>query len=189
MLVYSCERVLYRCAVLRLLVHNPDGLFFAGDTAQTISLGSSFRFNDLKAFLFRLEVRTFFRPSHSMLNSYKERQRAKSSKLAPQEPPKTFQLSVNYRSHDGIVRCAHSVIELITEFWPYAIDSLTREQGVVDGPKPVFFSGWDSETVRYVRRNGPHSAIAAYIDTRSNFCLEKRMLTFPTMHLRVLTWR
>jgi hypothetical protein len=31
-------------------------MFWAGDTAQTISVGSSFRFNDLKAFLFRLEV-------------------------------------------------------------------------------------------------------------------------------------
>ena len=42
--------------VLRYLVRNPDGLFWAGDTAQTISVGSSFRFNDLKAFLYRLEV-------------------------------------------------------------------------------------------------------------------------------------
>jgi len=42
--------------VLRSLVRNPNGMFWAGDTAQTISLGSSFRFNDLKAFLFRLEV-------------------------------------------------------------------------------------------------------------------------------------
>lgn len=67
-----------------------------------------------------------------------------------QEAPRTFQLAINYRSHGGIVQCAHSVIELITEFWPYAIDVLTRERGVVDGSKPVFFSGWDSETVRYV---------------------------------------
>lgn len=67
-----------------------------------------------------------------------------------QEAPRTFQLAINYRSHGGIVQCAHSVIELITEFWPYAIDVLTREKGVVDGSKPVFFSGWDSETVRYV---------------------------------------
>ena len=66
------------------------------------------------------------------------------------EAPRTFQLAINYRSHGGIVQCAHSVIELITEFWPYAIDVLTREKGVVDGSKPVFFSGWDSETVRYV---------------------------------------
>ena len=68
----------------------------------------------------------------------------------PQEPPRTFQLAINYRSHGGIVHCAHSVIELITRFWPYAIDVLAREQGVVDGLKPVFFSGWDKDTVRYV---------------------------------------
>lgn len=30
-------------------------MFWAGDTAQTISVGSAFRFNDLKAFLYRYE--------------------------------------------------------------------------------------------------------------------------------------
>lgn len=43
-------------SVLRYLCRNPHGLFWAGDTAQTISIGSSFRFNDLKAFLHRMEV-------------------------------------------------------------------------------------------------------------------------------------
>ena len=42
--------------VLRALCNNGDGLFWAGDTAQTIAMGSSFRFNDLKAFMFRYEV-------------------------------------------------------------------------------------------------------------------------------------
>lgn len=74
-----------------------------------------------------------------------------------QEAPRTFQLAINYRSHGGIVQCAHSVIELITEFWPYAIDVLSREKGVVHGSKPVFFSGWDSETVRYVWTLSPFS--------------------------------
>jgi hypothetical protein len=63
---------------------------------------------------------------------------------------RTFQLVTNYRSHGGIVRCASAVIDLITHFWPYAIDSLAPEQGLVDGAKPVFFSGWDTNTVRYV---------------------------------------
>jgi hypothetical protein len=54
---------------------------------------------------------------------------------------------VNYRSHGGIVRCATAVIELITHFWPYAIDSLAPEKGIVDGAKPVFFGGWDTSTV------------------------------------------
>lgn len=63
--------------------------------------------------------------------------------------PKSFQLTVNYRSHGGIVNCAHSVVELITRFWPYGIDTLAKERGIVDGLKPVFFHDWDSNTVRY----------------------------------------
>jgi len=43
-------------SVLRSLCRRADGLFWAGDTAQTISVGSSFRFDDLKAFIFRVEV-------------------------------------------------------------------------------------------------------------------------------------
>ena len=45
--------------VLRALCCNPDGQFWAGDTAQTISVGSSFRFDDLKAFLHRVEASDF----------------------------------------------------------------------------------------------------------------------------------
>lgn len=128
------DNLLIDALLLRSLCRNPDGLFWAGDTAQTISVGSSFRFNDLKAFLFRLE---------------KRRENMIADRQPTREVPRTFQLAINYRSHGGIVNCAHSVIELITEFWPYAIDVLGREQGVVDGSKPVFFSGWDKETVRY----------------------------------------
>ncbi|KAF8974058.1 hypothetical protein BDZ97DRAFT_421872 [Flammula alnicola] len=130
------DNLLIDALLLRSLVRNPDGLFWAGDTAQTISVGSSFRFNDLKAFLFRLEKRR----EESILGN---------NSAFMQEAPQTFQLAINYRSHGGIIQCAHSVIELITEFWPYAIDILSRERGVVDGSKPVFFSGWDSDTVRY----------------------------------------
>ncbi|KAJ3514932.1 hypothetical protein NLJ89_g2078 [Agrocybe chaxingu] len=129
------DNLLIDALLLRSLVRNPDGLFWAGDTAQTISVGSSFRFNDLKAFMFRLEAR-------------REGSLFSNGSFA-QEAPHMFHLAINYRSHGGIVQCAHSVIELITEFWPHAIDVLSREKGVVEGSKPVFFSGWDSETVRY----------------------------------------
>ena len=53
--------------VLRMLCRNPDGLFWAGDTAQTISAGSSFRFKDLKAFLHRVEVSNISRLRHSRM--------------------------------------------------------------------------------------------------------------------------
>lgn len=76
-------------------------------------------------------------------------QLASSSKGCHVNSPESFQLTVNYRSHGGIVRCAHSVVQLITQFWPHAIDTLAEEKGVVDGLKPVFFSGWDQDTVQY----------------------------------------
>jgi hypothetical protein len=63
--------------------------------------------------------------------------------------PKAFTLSINYRSHGGIINCAHSVVKLLTELWPDSIDALDREQGLVDGPKPAFFTGWDAESAHY----------------------------------------
>lgn len=48
--------IIFSPSVVRSLCQKPGGLFWAGDTAQTISIGSSFRFDDLKAFLFRIEV-------------------------------------------------------------------------------------------------------------------------------------
>jgi hypothetical protein len=55
--------------------------------------------------------------------------------------PELFSLSVNYRSHGGIVNCAQTVVETITHFWPGSIDVLEKERGLVDGPKPIFFTG------------------------------------------------
>ncbi|KDQ30332.1 hypothetical protein PLEOSDRAFT_155016 [Pleurotus ostreatus PC15] len=125
------DNLLIDALVLRSICSNPNGLFWAGDTAQTISVGSSFKFNELKALLYRIE-----------------KKRVKDSRLEPDKPA-SFQLAVNYRSHGGIVNCAHSVVQLIMRFWPDAIDALQPEHGVIDGPKPVFFNGWDRDTMRY----------------------------------------
>ncbi|TFY54263.1 hypothetical protein EVJ58_g8968 [Rhodofomes roseus] len=125
------DNLLIDALVLRSMCRNADtGLFWAGDTAQTISIGSAFRFNDLKAFLYRIEL-----SNDSCANSGSQ--------------PRTFQLAINYRSHAGIVNCAHSIIELITMFWPYSIDHLAPERGVIEGGKPVFLSRWDEDAVRY----------------------------------------
>ena len=59
--------------------------------------------------------------------------------------PPLFQLSVNYRSHDGIVGCASSIVELLTKIWPHSIDKLVPETGVVRGMKPVFISDGGNE--------------------------------------------
>ena len=81
--------------MLRHITRFANGLFWAGDTAQTISVGSAFRFNDLKAYLHRLEE--------------------KHNSAIDRRPPRSFQLTTNYRSHAGIVDCAQTVIDLIAK--------------------------------------------------------------------------
>ncbi|KAI5996986.1 hypothetical protein EDD15DRAFT_2528653 [Pisolithus albus] len=117
--------------LLRILCNNPDGLFWAGDTAQTISAGSSFRFADLKSFIFRIEAEG----SLGVKGCCKK--------------PELFELAINYRSHGGIVNCAQSVVELITDFWPESIDILETEQAMLGGPKPVFFAESEDESLLY----------------------------------------
>ncbi|KAF8594569.1 hypothetical protein BDV93DRAFT_549191 [Ceratobasidium sp. AG-I] len=127
------EHVSNENIVLHNLSNNPHGIFMAGDTAQTISAGSSFRFEDLKAFMWRLE----------------EKEEAVRCGKRSAIHPTLFHLAVNYRSHGGIVDCASSVVQLISELFPYSIDRLNKETGLIDGPKPIFFSGWDRGVVRF----------------------------------------
>ncbi|KAI6141023.1 hypothetical protein BKA82DRAFT_4205805 [Pisolithus tinctorius] len=117
--------------LLRILCRNADGLFWAGDTAQTISAGSSFRFSELKAFIHRVE--------------------AKGGMGIPKccAKPEQFELAINYRSHGGIVNCAQSVVKLLTDFWPHSIDVLQPECAMLGGPKPVFFAGSSNESLPY----------------------------------------
>ncbi|KAF9778765.1 hypothetical protein BJ322DRAFT_1114103 [Thelephora terrestris] len=104
----------FSTAVLRTICRNPHGLFWAGDTAQTISIGSSFKFSDLKAFQHRIQ--------------------SELREINPVEP-ETHELLVNYRSHGGIINCARSVVELIILYWPHSIDRLQPEWASVDGPR------------------------------------------------------
>ncbi|KAI0317343.1 P-loop containing nucleoside triphosphate hydrolase protein [Amylostereum chailletii] len=106
--------------LMRMLCRNAGGLFWAGDTAQTISFGSAFRFTELKATMYR----------------YERSNRALRVSRSMREPP-TFQLLTNYRSPGGIVDCAHSVVELL-QLFPNVIDNLDKESGIMNGVKPLF---------------------------------------------------
>ncbi|CAE6474691.1 unnamed protein product [Rhizoctonia solani] len=136
-----------------ILSNNPHGIFMAGDTAQTISAGSSFRFEDLKAFLWRLEVYPTLSHRRSVIKTVlvylKEQDEAVRCGKRNAIHPALFHLAVNYRSHGGIVDCASSVVQLISDLFPYSIDKLSKETGLIDGPKPLFFSGWDRDVVRF----------------------------------------
>ncbi|KAH9022664.1 hypothetical protein EDB84DRAFT_1441149 [Lactarius hengduanensis] len=101
------------------LCRNPDGFLWAGDTAQTISIGSTFSFKQLGAFVYRY-------------------QRSIQSVRGAPSHPKDFQLLVNYRSHAGIIECSNAIIQLLQRF-PGAIDVLQPEAGIAGKAMPVFF--------------------------------------------------
>lgn len=67
------------------------GVFYSGDTAQTIAKGVGFRFCDLK-------------------NLFNKKQFDSSLKLVA---PMVKQLTVNFRSHNNILQLANSVVSVI----------------------------------------------------------------------------
>ncbi|QRV78447.1 UvrD-helicase domain protein [Ceratobasidium sp. AG-Ba] len=109
--------------LLQSLCKNPDGGYWCGDTAQTISVGSSFRIKDLKAFIYDDMI------------SY---QKSNHQRKAP-APFATFELCTNFRSHSGIVKYAASLVELIYTMFPDSIDHMAPESANTPGRPPLLF--------------------------------------------------
>ncbi|KAG8737474.1 hypothetical protein FRC10_008158 [Ceratobasidium sp. 414] len=110
-------------------------IYWCGDTAQTISVGSSFRIKDLKAFIYQ------------DMQSYRK---SDSGRKAP-APFTTFELSVNFRSHGGIVRYAASLVELIYTLFPNSIDHMEPETARIPGPAPLLFISPKDDESTFVR--------------------------------------
>ena len=105
-------------AELALYLHccrHPNSLFFTGDTAQSIMRGIAFRFQDL---------RSSFHAIHEVVPQVK----------VPQQP---HTLTINFRSHSGILRLAGSIIDLLQTFFKGSIDHLPADRGMFPGPTPV----------------------------------------------------
>jgi DNA polymerase III delta prime subunit len=111
-------------------VQQPSGLrsggslFLAGDTAQAITLGVGFRFEDTKALLFRAKT------------------------LHPHwGTPTLSSLTVNYRAQNGLVCCAAAVGELLIDLFPASVDRLPRERGFFRGTRPVLVLQTEREAI------------------------------------------
>ena len=105
-------------AELAVLIHccrDPNSMFFTGDTAQSIMRGITFRFQDLRSSFYRIN----------------------SKYPAIKIPKKPYSLTINFRSHSGILKLAGSVIDLMREFFYDSIDHLPDDIGMFPGPTPV----------------------------------------------------
>ncbi|KAG8969178.1 hypothetical protein FRC03_004131 [Tulasnella sp. 419] len=141
------DNLIIDACLLRTLCRSPHGLFWAGDTAQTIAHGSSFRFKDLKSLFYRLEM---------------DDPVVKLGCRAPVHPH-TFQLLENYRTHNGILRAASHIVRLLIQLFPQSIDGLEPETSKDDGPKPKFFIA-DSE--------GNAGGYKPFLETRESSTVE-----------------
>ena len=104
-------------AELAILVHctrDVNSIFFTGDTAQTIARGISFRFEDIKSLF------------HHIAES--------NPKVSV---PKLHHLTLNFRSHSGILGLAGSITDVIKEFFNQSIDLLPNDVSMLSGPIPV----------------------------------------------------
>ncbi|KAG8528783.1 uncharacterized protein KY384_006471 [Bacidia gigantensis] len=131
--VYIDEVQDHRCVDLELFlafIDDKRGFHFAGDTAQTIALDTSFRFED---------ARTLF--SQALPNGISEK--ARKHLL-----PRNFNLSTNFRSHQGILNLAGLVMTMLWNGFPSFIDKLEPETGIMNGPKPVLFLRCDANIIR-----------------------------------------
>jgi ATP-dependent exoDNAse (exonuclease V) beta subunit len=120
-------------AELRLFISicsDKNDMFFCGDTCQTIASGVGFRFEDLKC-IFKTE-------RDKQIQTNELQTEGVSKKLI--SVPKLNTLTLNYRTHNGILSAAAGVVDLLEFFFPSSIDFLEREKGFFDGPKPVLLT-------------------------------------------------
>ena len=104
-------------SILIRICRNPNDLFLTGDTAQSIMRGVSFRFCDVKT-IFHHAVKRASKSSNS------------TSIIVPREK----NLTINFRSHAGVLKLADSVIDLLHNFSPNSFDHLPKERGIFRGP-------------------------------------------------------
>ncbi|XVF85502.1 hypothetical protein PTKIN_Ptkin17bG0122800 [Pterospermum kingtungense] len=121
-----------------------EGFVFCGDTAQTIARGIDFRFEDIRS-LFYTE---FVLESKSATND---------GKMEKGQISKCFQLSQNFRTHDGVLRLAQSVIDLLYHFFRSFVDILSPETSLIYGEAPIWLES-ENEDDAVVRIFGNNSS-------------------------------
>ncbi|XP_035540340.1 uncharacterized protein LOC108992280 isoform X2 [Juglans regia] len=127
------DLTLSQIALFKYICKNvEEGFVFSGDTAQTISRGIDFRFQDIRSLFYK----KFLLESKSSGHNKREEKGIMSN---------IFHLSQNFRTHDGVLKLAHSVIELLYHFFPQSIDVLEPENSLVYGEAPILLESGSNE--------------------------------------------
>lgn len=128
--------------IMAKLCRDPNNMFLAGDTAQSIA-GNVQRVvihnsRDGIRFLFNLSSCRSFAQTNLVGVDFRftDVRQIFYNHFGGIEP-QLLQLTHNYRSHAGVLRLAACVVELLYYFFSNSLDKLPPDLGLFDGPKPV----------------------------------------------------
>ncbi|KAM7484789.1 hypothetical protein LguiA_000798 [Lonicera macranthoides] len=108
-----------------------EGFAFCGDTAQTIAKGIDFRFEDIRSLFY----------NEFLIGEKRE----VADKIKKGQVSRIFHLRQNFRTHDGILKLAQSIINLIYHFFPSSIDILSPETSLLPGEAPILLKTKENE--------------------------------------------
>ncbi|CAL5430271.1 unnamed protein product [Camellia sinensis] len=120
-------------SLFKYICRNVDeGFVFAGDTAQTIARGIDFRFEDIRSLFYNEFV-------------MESRGRAFVGTKEKGYLSNIFGLHQNFRTHDGVLRLAQSVINLLYRYFRHSIDVLEPETSLIYGEAPILIESGNDE--------------------------------------------
>ena len=105
-----------------------NAMFFAGDTAQTVSQGVDFRFEEIRQIVYEISNRR--------------------KKL--DRPEKLWR---NFRSHNGILSVSNLVLDRLHMAFPAAASKLPPDTGLVLGPRPGLVTMDYNEIAALIKKN------------------------------------
>ncbi|KAJ1446663.1 hypothetical protein M885DRAFT_545628 [Pelagophyceae sp. CCMP2097] len=124
---------------------DPRRLWLAGDTAQAITYGVHFRFADVRSAIYHAQPST-----------------------AKGDAAKLQALTLNYRSHSGVLDVAAAVIDLLHARFAGAIDKLPRDAAVARGPKPQFVCAAHEAAMVALLRRDERFVVVTHDDLRDD---------------------
>ncbi|KAG8708007.1 hypothetical protein FRC11_006898 [Ceratobasidium sp. 423] len=87
-----------------------------------------------------MELASYYQKPKAYLPDSTQRKNLASTSALSQ-----FQLAVNFRSHNGIVQCAASIVQKLYELFPNSLDKMEPETGRSTGALPVVFTDASSD--------------------------------------------
>ncbi|KAL5712197.1 hypothetical protein ACHQM5_014392 [Ranunculus cassubicifolius] len=110
-----------------------EGFVFSGDTAQTITKGVDFRFEDIRSLFYTDFIH-------------------RSEKVDD-----LFHLYQNFRTHSAVLKLAQSVLTLLHHFFPYSFDKLRSETSILEGEVPVLLENCDENILQNIFSSSQYS--------------------------------